>query len=854
MLTERDGELHLLRRVVDDLPTTGGKVALVRGEAGIGKSALVAELGRLCASATRVLNGACDDLFIPMPFAPFWDVARDEERLRPALEQRDRTRFMQTLMDVLSDARPTLLVIEDLHWADEATLDAIRYVGRRVQRINAAIVLTYRPGEMDLEHPLRAVIGDIPASDVVHMQLGGLSLGAVTTLVAGSGLDPAVVFEMTGGNPLLAGEMAASAIGSTPTSLHDAVLGRLRRLSIGAQEAIKTLAVIPEPVPRADVVRIAGIDDERLDEALRRELLAERNGRVDFRHELLRRIIESSLTEGERLAKHRAVLAGLPEDTHPCLIIHCAMEAHDVDRLIKVSPRSARYAAAVGGHQQAVEDFRTLGPHLERFDDPDRAALLDEWAEQEYFVERVEEAIRLNALAQELYRGIGDRGAESRVLTRAARFHEFAGHRQDAVVASRRAVDVLGHDGDGRDLAQALEVGAYLEVMAGDVSGVKALVERTLTAAGPDVDDEIGIRSRIHLGAASNLSAYPTGSTTLEDAHSRAEDAGAWFESARALLMLAWTAIEARDLRAGADAATRAVAYSVRHDLPSIAGSAGAQQARVLELTGSWDQAADIARELASRAAIIGMVALPILGVLESRRGRPSASAILEDAWVMATEAGEFQRLVASATANTEHAWINGLSVVDPEQAVDVMEAGLERGMAWPAGLLGFWLWKCGCIPEIPGGVAEPYRLVARGKAAAAAAILGSLGMPYEQAQMLSHGDRGERLQGLELMETLGATAVASRARRLLREDGIIAPRGRGRDTRRNTAGLTARQAEVLGLLDEGLSNLEIADRLFVSPRTVENHVAAILDKLDSDTRESAVARARGEGLLVRSA
>jgi predicted ATPase len=144
MLLEREAELGLLHEVVAALSTAGGKVVLVRGEAGIGKSALVAELVRTCPAEVRVLRGTCDDLFIPMPLAPFWDVAREEPGLQPSLGQGDRARFMQAVMDVLSGAQPTLLVIEDTHWADEATLDAIRFAGRRIGRTRAAVVLTYR--------------------------------------------------------------------------------------------------------------------------------------------------------------------------------------------------------------------------------------------------------------------------------------------------------------------------------------------------------------------------------------------------------------------------------------------------------------------------------------------------------------------------------------------------------------------------------------------------------------------------------------------------------------------------------------------------------------------------------------
>ncbi len=128
--------------------------------------------------------------------------------------------------------------------------------------------------------------------------------------------------------------------------------------------------------------------------------------------------------------------------------------------------------------------------------------------------------------------------------------------------------------------------------------------------------------------------------------------------------------------------------------------------------------------------------------------------------------------------------------------------------------------------------------------------LLRQLGCPYERAIALTHGHEAAQLEALEVFETLRATAVAAKLRKAMRDQGLSVPRGKGRTTRNHAAGLTARQAEVLALLAEGFSNTEIADHLFISPRTVENHVAAVLSKLDSSTRDDAVSVARAEGLL----
>ena len=245
------------------------------------------------------------------------------------------------------------------------------------------------------------------------------------------------------------------------------------------------------------------------------------------------------------------------------------------------------------------------------------------------------------------------------------------------------------------------------------------------------------------------------------------------------------------------------------------------------------------------------MLSLPVLGAIETRRGRSTARATLTQAWEMAASTDEFQHQVYAAIAAAEHTWLTGSTVIPKADMRRLMETGLNIGSAWNSGSIAFWLWKLGELPQTPEGIAEPYRLVMEGEPLAAAEMWSAIGCPYERAIALAHGDHAAQLEALEALETLGATAIAARLRKDLRDQGLSVPRGKGQKTRSHTAGLTARQAEVLRLLEEGLSNTEIADRLFVSPRTVEHHVSAILAKLDSSTREAAVSRARADGLLA---
>ena len=852
MLLERETELLLLAGLLAGGDSSGGKVVLIRGEAGIGKSSLVREFTVRHADEAHVLFGACDDLLIPQPLGPFWDMARVETLLKKPLEDGHRPRLLEVVLDLLSRSlRPSIMVIEDTHWADEATLDAIRYVGRRIGGTNGLLLLTYRDGEVDYEHPLRGVIGDLPPQSMVRIQLGGLSLSAVASMISRSTLHPDEVMTATHGNPFLVTEMAFADSEVIPSSLHDSVMARVRKLSIGAQEMLKALSVIPEPVPMPDALGLVGADTGRLDECQLRGLLDIEGGVVGFRHDLIRRVVEKSLTVGERLAKHRAVLDALPEETHPCLLIHCAVEANDIDRLVELAPRSARYAAAMGSHVEAVEDFRELKPHLDRLDPEDLGPLLEQWAREEFLVANIAEAIRLNEAALAHYRDAGDRRAESRILAQAAHFHENAGQRDLAEERARQAVDVLGTDPRGEDLARALEVNAYLQTMAGNVSAVPELVDRTLEAGGADIDERILVRSLNHRGIVANIANYPEGRVSLDEAWRRAEASGQWYEESRALFNHAWAAAEFRDLPIASDYVQRSIASAVRHELPALEAYAEAMYARVLELEGDWTKAEDHANQVLDSWALSRMVATPILGVISARKGRDTAQSTLSKAWEMAVAAGENQRLAPAAAAYAEFAWISGGTHVPVAEFKRVMDSELKKGFQYSPGSIAFWLWKLGELTDIPRGIAEPYRLVMEGKADEAAAIWAQKGVPYERALALMHGDRTAQLEALEMLETLGATAVAAKLRKVLRDQGVSVPRGKGRATRSHAAGLTARQAEVLSLLAEGLSNAEIADRLFLSPRTVEHHVAAVISKLDVTTREEAVDTASRQGLLV---
>lgn len=240
-----------------------------------------------------------------------------------------------------------------------------------------------------------------------------------------------------------------------------------------------------------------------------------------------------------------------------------------------------------------------------------------------------------------------------------------------------------------------------------------------------------------------------------------------------------------------------------------------------------------------------------VLGTIQARRGRNEARSAILAMWSL-VKPGEGATVVdTAAAALAEYLWLSGED--NPAlvaQLEDVLTDGIALGTPWPSGAFAFWMWKLGLLDTAPDGTADFYGWIIKGEYQKSAEFWRERGIPYEEGLALMHGDEAEQIEAIRIFDDLGATATAGRVRRALMDRGVRVPRGRSRATRDHAAGLTARQAEILELLAEGLTNTEIADELFVSHRTVENHVSAVLMKLDVPTREAAVEAARDQGIL----
>jgi DNA-binding CsgD family transcriptional regulator len=271
---------------------------------------------------------------------------------------------------------------------------------------------------------------------------------------------------------------------------------------------------------------------------------------------------------------------------------------------------------------------------------------------------------------------------------------------------------------------------------------------------------------------------------------------------------------------------------------------------------GLWQQATADAETVlqASRVPIQRISPLLVLGLVRVRRGDPGGEDLLDEARDLALPTSAAMRIGPMAAARAEAAWLRGRNDLCCEEARLGYDMALRKSDARLAGQLAFWLWRAGGAPEVPDRPATPFEHQIRGDWRRAGADWQRLGCPYEEALALADGDSFARLRSLAILDQLGATRVAALLRRGLRAEGFRQiPRGARPATKRNPAGLTVREMDILRLLAHGLSNRRIAAHLCISAKTVDHHVSAVLAKLDVDSREQAAAQAIARGLLVQN-
>src|SRR3954453_2496086 len=415
-LLERNGELSALAACLESVTReASGRLVLVSGDAGTGKTAL---LRHFCASVgdrTRVLWGSCDPLFTPRPLGPLLAVAEDaggelEEvvargvlphELAAALVRELRAGGPRGLVlgGVPRAGGPSVFVLEDVHWADEATLDVLRLLLRRVEMIPVVVVASYRHDELDRRHPLRLVLGELATrASVDRLKVGALSPVAVALLARPHGVDGEELWRKTAGNPFFVVEALAAPDQGIPDTVRDAVLARASRLGDAGRSVVDAVSVIPQ---QAELWLVDALADDAIagvDECLESGALVSEPAGVAFRHELARLAVEDAVPVMRKVELHRRALEALsapPGGGAPDVarLAHHAEAAADAEAVLRFAPAAAARAASLGAHREAAAQYARALRFGDALASVQRAELLESRAWSCFLTDQYDEAI-----------------------------------------------------------------------------------------------------------------------------------------------------------------------------------------------------------------------------------------------------------------------------------------------------------------------------------------------------------------------------------------------------------------------------------------------------------------------------
>jgi len=860
-LLERDAQLRRLSEAFAHAREGRGRIVAIAAEAGAGKTALTERFVASHVEDAQVYWGACENLSTPEVLLPLRDIARASGEVFDF--ETDHIRAFESMLRLLSAGlTPALLVIEDVHWADTATLDLIRFLGRRIARVRALILITYRDEEVDARSPVRNLLGEAPVGSVERMTLEPLSLGAVTSLAAKAGRRGEPLYALTAGNPFLVTE-ALAVEGDVPTdAVRDSTLARASRLSDSARVVLEAVSLFPrhaETAVVADLVK--GVIETGLDDCVEKGMLSLEGGLVQFRHELARRAVESSIAPTRRRALHQKVVDVLRRrsDARASEIAHHAERAGDSVAQLLFARRAGEEAVRAGAPREAVAHFGVMLRHREALDPGLTVETLERHAEQAYLMGSADLAMTSMREAAELRRRANDTVKLGQDLTRLTRFAWMCGLRAEAERFVQEAIAVLQATPPGPELAWAYSHQSQLDMLASRMDSAIGWGERALKLAQHLGEQEIMIHALGNLGSARADDASSRSCPELEESYQLAVEGKYHDHVERASCNLTCTYYWRREYPAALDYIDRGVSYAGARELSHWEAYLRGWRAMIWLDQGDWSRAEEEALEICSRtyaAETYRFPALITLARLRIRRGDQDADTPFEAARRLSAAMGEPQRTVYIAMLAAEQVWLNQAAAPSADEAKSLLRevhaTGEQLHSRWVAEDSALWLAMLGEPVALTAHLSTPFREHCEGRWEQAAAGWRALGRPYEEAMALCGGDEAAQRQALEIFDRLGAVPAGARLRRQMRVDGSRAvPRGPIAGTRANAAGLTRRQVEVLGLLGEDLSNSEIARRLCISAKTAEHHVSAIMARLDAATRQEAAAAARARGLLV---
>ncbi|HZF27302.1 MAG TPA: AAA family ATPase, partial [Steroidobacteraceae bacterium] len=677
-LLERQPQLDELARQLREAEAGRGKIVFVAGEAGAGKSSLVESFTSNPRRGVRTVWGACDALQTPRTLGPIHEIAASLVVASPDAEHGEHSRpeFFARLVETLSQPNHvTVAVLEDLHWADEATLDFLHYLGRRIQRTRCLLIGTYRDDEVATAHPLRRVLGETTGQHATRLRVPPLTQAAVRQLAKDAHRDAERIYEVTGGNAFFVRELLTAPSEALPESVRDAVIARFMQCPLTTRELAELVSLSPGRTELWLANSLLGDVHRAADEGIARGLLRLGDDSIAFRHELGRLAVETTLSSARSRELHQRILDALIQHgADLSQLVHHAQLAHNAGAIIEFAPRAAQQAAKLGAHAEAAAHLAGALRQSHALPPAERARLFESHAWECNLTNKTPHAVESGEQALALYRELSDTVAQARVLRVLARVYWQLGRRPEAEGSVVEAIALLEASAPGRELAMAYGTRSMLAMLGGRIGEAVEFGERTLELARQFNDAEAQVQALNTIGSTLMGSGDKNGFALVEQALSLGIEHGLHDGAGRAFTNLTTCAILHFDLPRAEGYLRRGLAFCEDHEVYTHAYYMRAYETRLQLLLGRWNEAGNLATALLERYFLTTNQRIPALitlALVRARRGDPGFEPLLDEALRIAMPTAELQRIGRVACARAEVAWYRGdLDLVAREVAV----------------------------------------------------------------------------------------------------------------------------------------------------------------------------------------
>ena len=721
---------------------------MLSGEAGIGKTALVRAFCQEHSHHAKVYTGICDALFTPRPLAPLYDIIWQiwEDDWKKESPEDRTTLFTDFLHRFDQQPGPSLLVFEDIHWADEATIDFIKFLARRINRLRCLFILTWRDEEIHALHPLKQLLGQLPPHSFTRIQLPPLSRNAVESLAKTRGYRGEDVYGISGGNPFYVNEILASYSPGIPDNIKDSILSVFNRLDNNTRRVCELLSVLPTGLETDYLGELEPQYATDLAGCIETKIILLKDNRLFFKHELYRRTIEYALSPFIRIKLHRAILTTLRDrfetNGETERIIHHAKNANDHPTVVHYAPIAARQAATLGAHIEAARLYHSAIEYYQGKDPDILVGLYEPLAYECYLTNRMKEAIIYQQKVVRIWEEKGDPEKMGNSLWFLSRLWWFDGNRRHAERYAREAIDTLADRPSSRPKAMAFSNMSQLKMLSDQTVESIHWGEKAIRIANELTDEEILSHAYNNVGTVQmRVPAYrQKGLDLLQRSLDIALKGHLHEHAARAYTNMASNAIQLKDYPLATKILLEGIHYCEEVELDAWRTYMLSWKARLLLDTGQWAEAQAIAEQLIgneTQASIVKILALVVMGTIRMRTGEADALPLLLEARTKAFESMELQRILPALTTLLEYEWITGQVILEKaaiEYAIGLLSQG---GTLRESSEFDFWLWKVRG-QQVPLHAAdERYRADDPTRAMEAAAGWGAPGVPLRTGALL---------------------------------------------------------------------------------------------------------------------